>query len=1040
MSKPEDPERITQNRVVKFFQKELGYAYLGNWQYRENNSHIEAGLLKAWLQKRGVRDALIERVFRALDEAQVMGAGRNLYDINHAIYHMLRYGVPVKDRAGEQNETVWLIDWEHIENNEFALAEEVSIRGEKPVAGHTKRPDVVLYINGIAVAVLELKRASIAIEDGIRQNLDNQKSEFIRSFFASIQMVMAGNDSQGLRYGMIETKAKYYLTWKEKNGDEMVTPRYSNRLDNDLYCLCRKERLLEQMHDFIVFDAGAKKTCRHNQYFGVKAAQDRIKKREGGIIWHTQGSGKSLTMVWLAKWIRENIPNSRVLVITDRTELDDQIQKVFLGVEEHIYRTKSGMDLIQVLNGTQETLMCSLVHKFGQRSEKKMDEGFNTFISELKAQVFQNFRAKGDLFVFVDECHRTQSGKLHQAMQNLLPSAMFIGFTGTPLLKKDKKTSIEVFGSFIHKYKFDEAVADEVILDLRYEARDIDQYIKQPEKIDQWFEAKTKGLTDFAVRKLKAQWGSMQKLYSSRSRLEQIVADILLDMARKPRLESGRGNAMLVCSSVYQACRMYEQFENTELKGHCAIITSYEPTSTSIKGEEAGEGPTEALKKYSIYRKMLADFFDQSEDEAAKRVEEFEAKVKEKFIEQPAQMKLLIVVDKLLTGFDAPPATYLYIDKSMQDHGLFQAICRVNRLDGEDKDYGYIIDYKDLFKSLDKAIKDYTSDAFAAYDKSDIEGLLKNRLIEGKKDLDEALDAVRAACEGVEQPKKVQDYIHYFVKGTHDEEDALRGKEPLRVALYKLVSKLTRTYMDLANEMNEAGYSSEQAKQIQDEVKHYEHVKFAVQQASGDYLDRKTLEPAMRNLLDMYIRAEDSETIAEFDEDGLVGLILNRPNDGLGKIEDALGGQEAMSEAIENNIRRKIIDDKELNPKYYEKMSILLEELIELRRIKAVEYREYLRRVKELMTQAFKPEENSANQYPKTMNTQAKRALYDNLGNDEVLVSRMDEIIRKTKRADWIGNHFKEKELLNALKKELEGTNYSLEKVFELIKLQREYH
>ena len=267
---------------------------------------------------------------------------------------------------------------------------------------------------------------------------------------------------------------------------------------------------------------------------------------------------------------------------------------------------------------------------------------------------------------------------------------MFIGFTGTSLLKADKQCSFEVFGQYIHTYKFNEAVKDGVVLDLRYEARDIDQNITSQAKIDKWFEAKTQGLNDLAKAQLKQKWGTMQRVLSSQSRLEKIVADILMDMEIRDRLQSGRGNAMLVISSILDACKYYELFSKTDLADKCAIVTSYRPSPADIKGEASGEGLTEKLRKYEIYNKMLK----------GQEPEAFEKAVKKKFINEPGQMKLLIVVDKLLTGFDAPTATYLYLDKKMRDHGLFQAICRMNRLDGADKEYGYIIDYQDLFESL----------------------------------------------------------------------------------------------------------------------------------------------------------------------------------------------------------------------------------------------------------------------------------------------------------------------------------------------------
>lgn len=1029
MSNVGQRERITQNRIVQFFQKELGYRYLGDWQDRDNNKNIEIGILTNWLKKRGISDALINRAIRQLDAAAALGEGKKLYYANKDVYRLLRYGVKDKEGAGELNQTVWLIDWNNPEENDFAIAEEVSIKGE-----NKKRPDIVLYVNGIALGVLELKRSSVSVSEGIRQNLDNQKKDFIRNFFTTMQLVMAGNDTQGLRYGMIETAEKYFLEWKEE-----VSNPYSHRLDFHLSRICNKQRFLQIIHDFIVFDAGIKKTCRHNQFFGIESAKRHVAKREGGIIWHTQGSGKSLTMVWLAKWIRENVKDSRVLIVTDRTELDEQIEKVFTGVEEEIYRTKSGADLVSTLNQPNPWLICSLVHKFGRQSDSENDAATNEFIEELKQSLPKDFKAKGDLFVFVDECHRTQSGKLHEAMKSILPEAMFVGFTGTPLMKKDKKKSIEVFGSYIHTYKFDEAVADGVVLDLRYEARDIDQTITSQKKVDEWFEAKTRGLSRLAKIQLKQKWGTMQKVLSSKSRLQQIVNDILLDMDTKPRLMDGYGNAMLVCSSVYQACKAYEMFSQTDLAGKVAIVTSFQPTAASIKGEETGEGLTEKLFKYDIYRRMLADYFEQPEEQAASRVEDFEKEVKKRFIKEPGQMRLLIVVDKLLTGFDAPSATYLYIDKQMADHNLFQAICRVNRLDGDDKEYGYIVDYKDLFRSIDKAISDYTQGAFDGYDKEDVAGLLKDRLEQARLDLDNALEMVRALCEPVKSPRNSQDYIHYFCGESGSNQDELSEKESLRLTLYQNVAKLLRAFANIANEMPDAGYSVEDIEKVRDEVAHYEKVRDEVKLASGDLVELKRFEPAMRHLLDMYIRADDSEVLINFEDIGLIELIVEKGNDGIDKLpEDIRRNPEAMAETIENNVRKTIIDENPVNPKYYEQMSVLLDELIELRRQKAIEYQEYLEQIRNLARKVIHPDHGGSN-YPSSIDTGAKRAIFDNFGKDEVLAIKIDTAIRYTKKAEWVGDRFKEREIANAVRQETKGYDIDIQKVMELAMAQREY-
>ena len=1023
-------EKKTQQRVVKLFCDTLGYDYLGDWSEREGNRNIEAELLRAFLtEKQSYDDTLITRALHLLDKA-AGDTSKSLYDRNRSVYDLLRYAVKVRPDAGENMQTVWLIDWKHPEKNHFAIAEEVTIPGADAKA-YGKRPDVVLYVNGIALGVLELKRSTISVAEGIRQNLDNQKKVFIEHFFSTMQMLMAGNDTQGLRYGSIQTPEKYYLAWKEDSSVE-------NLLDRALIQVCSKARFLELIHDFIVFDAGTKKLCRHSQYFGVRAAQAHVKRREGGIIWNTQGSGKSLTMVWLTKWIRENVKDARVLIITDRTELDEQIEKVFFGINEEIYRTKSGADLIAKLNATTPWLLCSLIHKFGDKEEGEEIGDIAGYIEEVKKALPPGFTAKGDLYVFVDECHRTQSGELHKAMKAILPDAVFIGFTGTPLLKADKQKSIEVFGGYIHTYKFDEAVKDGVVLDLRYEARDIDQSIASQAKIDQWFEAKTKGLTDLAKAQLKQRWGTMRKVLSCQDRLEKIVADILMDIETCDRLKSGRGNAMLVSGSIYQACKSFELFDKTDLAGKCAIVTSYKPSPAELKGEESGEGLTEKLRQYDIYKKMLADWFNEAPETAVNRVEEFEKAVKKKFIEEPGQMKLLIIVDKLLTGFDAPPATYLYIDKQMHDHGLFQAICRVNRLDGDDKEYGYIIDYKDLFKSLEKSIQDYTAGALDGYDKEDVAGLLEDRLGKAREHLEEALEALGALCEPVEMPKDSLAYFRYFSVRDHGNVEQLKENEPKRLSLYKLTASLIRAYASLANEMDEAGYSPAEIETIKAKVKHFESLRDEVKKHSGDAIDLKMYEPAMRHLIDAYVRAEDSERVSAFDDMSLIELIVERGADAMDALPKGIrNNKEAAAETIENNVRKLIIDEQPINPKYYEKMSELLDALIQQRKQDALNYREYLEKIVELTKKVKNPAVGES--YPKELNTPAKRALYDNLGKDEALALAVDGAVRASRQDDWRENFFKVRKVKFAIKDVLKDDGTLTEQVLELVKNQHEY-
>jgi type I restriction enzyme R subunit len=1007
-------ERNTQNRVVRLFAEKLGYEYLGDWQDREGNSNVEEDLLRAFLKLQGYKATIIDKAVHELTKAAGIQT-EDLYDSNKVVYNMLRYGVSVKAAVGENNETVHFIDWTNPSNNHFAVAEEVTVRGL-----NDKRPDVVLYINGIAVGVIELKRSKVAVEKGIYQNLDNQRDDFIKPFFNTMQLVMAGNDSAGLRYGTTKTPAKYYLTWKEKTDEE-----FEYILDKHIAQLCNKDRLLELIHDFILFDGGNKIVCRPHQYFGVKASQSNIKSHDDGIIWHTQGSGKSLTMVWMAQWIRENMTDSRVVVITDRTELDTQITRVFNDAEEPMQRATSGADLIDKLNKHDIPLISSLVHKFGTRDEGDMDN----YLNDIQKHLPKNFKAKGDIYVFVDECHRTQSGKLHKAMKAILPEAMFIGFTRTPLLKKDKATSLETFGPFIHTYKFDEAVADKVVLDLRYEARDIDQQITDQDSIDEWFDAKTRGLNDLAKIELKKRWGTMKQVLSSRDRLEKIATDIFKDFQTVNRLDSGQGNAMLVASSVLEACKFYEIFQEFDtMKGHCAVVTSFQPNANDIKGEETGAGETEEQLKYRIYTGMLN----------GKTTEEFEEEAKRRFINEPARMKLLIVVDKLLTGFDAPPASYMYIDKSMQDHGLFQAICRVNRLDDESKEYGYIVDYKDLFKSLEESIDTYTSGAFEGYDEKDVDGLLKDRFEQARERLDDNLDKVTALCEPV-HPRTQKEFFKFFGTETAGKtEEQIKEDEEKRVSFYKMVSSLVRAYADIANEMDKAGYSQQEASDIKHQVKFYSDLKEDVKQASGDYIDLKMYEPGMRNLIDRYIDASHSKKVSSLDNYTLVDLIVNK---GLASLDDVLSAnikkdEEAMAETIENNIRKVIIEERPGNPKYFEKMSELLEELIEQRKKAAAEYARYLEKLAELARKVKRVD--GQDRYPVSVQSNGQKALYDNLNNDEELTLTIDETVRYTAKDGWRENNIKERQVANAIKRRLPD-DVNLDLVMEVLKNQHEY-
>ncbi len=1035
-------ERVTQNRVIALFRDELGYRYLGDWSDRDANSNIEEGLLSAWLTKSGYTPAQISVALHKL-RTEADNHNRTLYGNNQAVYNLLRYGVGVKIEAGQITETVRLINWQEPEENDFAMAEEVTLKGN-----NKRRPDLVLYVNGIAIGVLELKNSRVSIGDGIRQNLSNQQPEFNAWFFSTVQFIFAGNDSEGLQYGSIGTPEKFFLKWKEDEADNS-----GFKLDKYLRKMCGKCRVLELMHDFVLFDGGRKKLPRVHQYFGIKAAQEHVRQKKGGIIWHTQGSGKSIVMVLLAKWILENNPHARVVIITDRDELDKQIERVFSEAGEAIKRTSSGRDLMGQLGQAKPRLLCSLVHKFGRRDIDDLD----AFIQELEAQPSPTV---GEVFVFVDECHRSQSGRLHRVMKAMMPNAVFIGFTGTPLLKKDKQTSPEVFGGYIHTYKFSEGVEDGVVLDLVYEARDIDQHLGSQDKIDQWFEAKTKALNDWQKAELRQQWGTMQSVLSSKSRMDRVVADIVFDFSVKPRLSSERGNGILVASSIYEASKYFTLFQKTPFKGKCAVVTSYNPLAKNVTLEETGAN-TETDKQfiYNTYTELLKDIEARP---GMTKTETYEEWAKALFVKEPANMRLLVVVDKLLTGFDAPPCTYLYIDKSMQDHGLFQAICRTNRLDGEDKEFGYIVDYKDLFKKVENAISVYTSELDHSAGGAAPEVLLQDRLQIGRKRLDNAIEALILLCEPVKPPKGELEHIHYFCGNTEIASD-LKEREPQRAALYKATVALVRAYANIGDELETAGYDAADIARLKKQLDHYLKLREIIRKASGETLDLKAYEADMRHLIDTYIEADEPRKISPFDGMGLLELIVktgiaNAINSQLGGLK---GNKNAIAETIENNVRRKIIKEHLNDPAFYERMSALLDEIIAARKARAVAYEEYLQRIAEL---AKRVEAGQGEDTPDQLrNSPALRALYNNLRKKDEAADRglmvaeecaefvvsgdpalhlaltIDESVKKTRPDGWRGHQAKENIIKAALLPILGNDMDEVERIFLIIRAQREY-
>lgn len=1029
-----EPERSVQNRLLALFKEKLKYEYLGNYEYRTCNRNIESKLLFDYLMstKKWSGDEAKRAI--AILEKEAYCTPQNMQEKNEKVYSLLRYGVNVSPDVGAKKITVNLIDWEHPDKNQFYIAEEVTINSSTPDS-FTKRPDLVIYVNGIALAVIELKRSKVSVHDGIRQTIGNQQENFIRPFFSTVQLLFAGNDSQGLYYGVIDTPEKFWLRWKEPDAS------IPNELDRSVTQWFNKERLLEMIHDFLVFDAGVKKVCRPNQYFAVKAAQPRCEKKEGGVIWEAQGSGKSLIMVWLAEWIHENIDNSRVVIITDREELDEQISDGFKDTGETIARAKSGAGLIGMLNEEAPWLLCTLIHKFGKKNVEgkgdmtgvKSEIPLEKYLEDIVAQLPQGFKAKGNIFVFIDECHRTQGGYLHEAMKTIMgKDVMMIGFTGTPLLHTQKKDTWQTFGPLIHAYRFNEAVEDGVILDLRYESRKVDQFLGNKDKIDAWFEKKTKGLNKVAAARLKGRWATMQNIFSSRQRIDAVVGDICLDMDTTPMLVNRRGNAILVADSIYQACRYWDAFQKTALKGHCAVITSFEAKADDINMASSGENESEDEYKYRIYKEMT---------DGHKSVFAFEAYAKKEFIDHPKNMRLLIVVDKLLTGFDAPSACVLYIDKHMENHNLFQAICRVNRVDGDDKEYGYIVDYQNLFECISGAIGDYTSDgaALSGYDKEDIEGYIKEKNKACRKDLEEAKEQVEALLALV-HPQTREGFFRYFVYDDNAPEEEmdkqLDDNAEKRSKLYKYVRRYLNCYANLANSLEDMGYSEAERKEYAECAKKYDALKREIELRSNDHIDMRRYEPDMRQVLDLYVKAEDSEVIAKLDDTSFLDIVAAQNEEQLNDLPDELKDEygRASAETVEANLREVIRKDSPFNPAYYGKLSIILQELIDKRKKEMLDYEEYM---KELIELVKKARGKSANSYPESIKTPGMRALYDNLGQNEYLAIRAHEVIKENALVGFRDNRLKQRKLIKALAKLL-GDEMA-QKIYDIIKLHDEY-
>jgi len=641
---------------------------------------------------------------------------------------------------------------------------------------------------------------------------------------------------------------------------------------------------------------------------------------------------------------------------------------------------------------------------------------------------------------------------MNRQMKRWLEGAIFIGFTGTPLLRRDRQMTRDVFGTYIHTYKFHQGVADGVILDLKYEARDVPQRLTSRAAIDAWFERKTRGLNNFQKATLRRRWATMEELMSAGERKQRIIASIIEDFSLKPRLNNDRGTAILVAASIYDACHYFRLFQNTGFGRYCGIITSFEPNHNAISREPAD---SDERYKFDTYTRHVL--------ESGQTTKQYEDEAKRRFIEEPANLKLLIVVSKLLTGFDAPSCTYIYLDNELRDHNLFQAICRTNRLDGEDKNYGHIVDFKELFGDVQQAIAVYSSDELDTEGGGDTGNNvpLRNWLHEGREKLDEAREALRYLCEPVVPPREVEQFLHYFC-GSAADRNALNLTEALRISFYKAAATFVRAFAAIAQNLAEAGYPDVEATALRKEVEFYSEIRSAIKRNAGEELDIKPYEADMRHLINTYIQADPAADLGALGEMSLIELIVETGiHDAIARRLNEKGklSRNAIAEGIINNVRKTIIREQLTDPRFYEQMSTLLDDLIRRDREDAAAYEAFLREAEALVKRlaAGQPEAGIPaalhgnreatiiyNNLPQILAAGRPASLAAEPGEDEEewrisLALEIDRTMRERAPAGWKGDQAREAQVLNALFPLLDRNREATQALFELLKQQPGY-
>ena len=864
-------------------------------QLRRINRYVYAGAENEFSA------ANIERAMEDLDEPLTDG----LVCTSEKIYDALLLGKSYPETVGDGKMLSFnlrYIDWDNPQNNVFHVTEEFAVDSQD--RQHNARPDIVLFINGIPFAVIECKAPHIPVEEAVGQMIRNQQAAYIPHLFKFAQLVVATNKN-AVKYATAGTPKKFWSVWKDQDDEwlqtrlkALVPDRMPTEQDRNIVSLFSPERVYELIRYFILFDANVKKVCRYQQFFAVReimktiAENDEHGNRQSGVIWHTQGSGKSLSMVMLAKYILMELKDChpRVVIVTDRKELDAQIAATFAHTRLTPARATSGRHLVELVNSARADVITSIINKFNtvERQEVK--------------------NPSRDIFVLVDESHRSNYGLMATRMRSVFPNACYIGFTGTPLMKSEKNTMAR-FGRLIHKYTIRDGVEDGAIVPLIYEGRFVEQKVDE-ENIDLWFKQTTRRLTEAQREDLRKKWSSIRRLTSTDARIKRIALDISEHFIEGYK-DTGF-KAMLATNYKRDAIRYLQCFEQFgDLS--CAVVIS--PPDMREGVDDADEGADDLV--VSFWNKMMQQYGD---------ADRYEEAIKNRFCD--GEIDILIVCSKLLTGFDAPLCQVLYIDKELKEHGLLQAIARTNRLH-EGKDYGLIVDYRGLIEKLDTAMDMYSGAGLENFDGGDLKGVVV--------DVMSAIGNLRSAYTQL---------VELFAPvGSISDAEAVEvflADDNVRQDFYTLLCAFGRAlHLVLNAEQAYNALSKEERQKYQDTFIFFSKVRRSVKLQYCDAIDNAEYEPLMQNLLDTHLSVAGLKKITSPID------ILNK--DDFEKELEELGSLRSKADAIASRMTRSISEKRDENPAYYDSFSKRIRDALALYKEKVISEAEYLAKMRTIM-------------------------------------------------------------------------------------------